>query len=196
MEHVATVGPVVHLTHVRGETDAGLLRAIEDDLSLAPAKAPPQMNRMLVVSTWQELLLRMLATALRRHRGNRALDQLQQRLLHAFARNVARDRRVVRLREILSDLVDVDDARLRLLDVVGRTLQQLLNDVLDVLADVARFGERRGVGDGERYVQQARQRLGEQRLAAAVGPISRMLLLASSTSSFERCSLVLVCRRL
>ncbi len=115
----------------------------------------------------QELLLRMLAPALRRHRGDGALDELQQRLLHALARDVARDRRVVGLARDLVDLVDVDDAGLRLLDVVVALLQQLLDDVLDVLADVAGLGERRGIGDRERHIQQPRQRLGQQRLAAA-----------------------------
>jgi hypothetical protein len=67
-----------------------------------PANAPPQMNRMLLGVDLQELLLRVLAPALRRHRGDRALDQLQQRLLHALARYVAGDGRVVDLREILS----------------------------------------------------------------------------------------------
>jgi hypothetical protein len=57
--------------------------------------------------------------------------------------------------------------RLRLLDVVVALLQQLLDDVLDVLADVAGFGQRRRIGDRERHVEQARQRLGQQRLAAA-----------------------------
>ena len=115
----------------------------------------------------QEFLLRMLAAALRRHRGDRAFDQLEQRLLHAFARHVARDGRVVGLAGDLVDFVDVDDAGLRLLDVVVALLQQLLDDVLDVFADVARFGQRGRVGDGERHVEQARQRLGQQGLAAA-----------------------------
>src|SRR5690606_22361459 len=114
----------------------------------------------------QKLLLRMLAAALRRHGGDRSLDQLEQRLLHAFARDVARDRRVVALTRDLVDLVDIDDARLRLLDVVLALLQELLDDVLDVLADITRFGQRRRVGDGERHVQQTRERLREQRLAA------------------------------
>ena len=67
----------------------------------------------------------------------------------------------------LVDLVDVDDAALRLLDVVVAVLQQLLDDVLDVLADVAGLGQRRRVGDHERHVEQPRQRLREQRLARA-----------------------------
>jgi hypothetical protein len=44
-------------------------------------------------------------------------------------------------------------------------LQELLDDVLDVLADIARLRERRGVRHGEGHVQNARQCLGERRLA-------------------------------
>src|SRR5205085_8087654 len=90
-----------------------------------------------------------------------------QRLLHAFTRDVAGDRRVVALARDLVDLVDVDDAALRLLDIVDALLQQLLDDVLDILADVARFGERGRVGDDERHIEEPRQRLREQRLAGA-----------------------------
>ena len=117
----------------------------------------------------EELLVRVLAPALRRHAGHRALEDLQQRLLHALAGDVARDRRVVRLARDLVDLVDVDDAGLGALDVEVGGLDQLEQDVLDVLAHVAGLGERRGVGDGERHVEDARQRLREQRLAAARG---------------------------
>ena len=126
----------------------------------------------------QEVLVRMLAPALRRHRGHRAFDQLQQRLLHAFARDVARDRRVVGLARDLVDLVDVDDAALRALDVVVAVLQQLLDDVLDVLAHVAGFGQRGGVGDHERHVEQARERLRQQRLAGAGGADQQDVALA------------------
>ena len=115
----------------------------------------------------EELLVRVLATALRRHRGHRPLEDLEQRLLHALARHVARDRRVVRLARDLVDLVDVDDPGLGLLDVEVRGLDQLEEDVLDVLADVARLGQRRRVGDRERDVEDPRERLREQRLAAA-----------------------------
>src|SRR6267154_1264754 len=57
------------------------------------------------------------------------------------------------------------DAALRLVDVVVAVLQQLLDDVLHVLADVARLGERGRVGDHERNVEEARHGLREQRLA-------------------------------
>jgi hypothetical protein len=48
---------------------------------------------------------------------------------------------------------------------VVRVLKKLDDDVLDILADIARLGERRGVGDGERHVQDARERLCKQGLA-------------------------------
>src|SRR5690606_17297901 len=148
------------------ETDAALRRAVHDDLLEARERAAADEQDVRGIDL-QELLLRVLASALRRYRGDRALDQLQKRLLHALARDVTRDRRVVRLARDLVDLVDVDDARLRLLDVVVALLQQLLDDVLDVLADVARLRQRGGVRNRERHVQQARERLREQRLAAA-----------------------------
>ncbi len=111
--------------------------------------------------------MRVLATALRRNRGDGALEDLEQRLLHALAGDVARDRRVVRLPRDLVDLVDVDDPGLGLLDVEVRGLDELQEDVLDVLTDVARLGERGRVGDRERDVEDPRERLREQRLAAA-----------------------------
>ena len=94
-------------------------------------------------------------------------EDLQQRLLHAFARHVAGDRRVLVLAADLVDFVDVDDALLALLDVAAGRLQQLEDDVLDVLADVARFGQRRRVDDGEGHREQLGERLREQRLAGA-----------------------------
>src|SRR6478672_3936238 len=77
------------------------------------------------------------------------------------------DRRVVGLAADLVDLVDIDDAPLRPLDIVVGGLEQLEDDVLHVLADIASFGERGGVGHGEGHVENARERLRQQRLAAA-----------------------------
>ena len=87
------------------------------------------------------------------------------------------------LRRDLVDLVDIDDAALRRLDVVVGCLQQLQDDILDIFAHIAGFGQRGRVGHGERHIQDARQRLRQQRLAAAGGTDSRMLDLANSTSS-------------
>src|SRR5690606_35718811 len=166
-QQAADIGLDLAALDLGAEADAaGLAAAGLDDLVQAGEGAAADEQDVAGIDL-QELLLRMLAPALRRHAGNGAFDQLQQCLLHAFAGNVAGDRRVFRLARDLVDLVDVDDALLRLLDVVVALLQQLLDDVLDVLADVARLGEGGGVGDGERHVEQPRQRLRQQRLAGA-----------------------------
>src|SRR5207248_2628303 len=81
----------------------------------------------------EELLVRVLAAALRRHRRDRSLEDLQERLLDALTRHVARDRRVVRLARDLVDLVDVDDPGLGLLVVeveLGRGRQLLVDDLV------------------------------------------------------------------
>ena len=112
----------------------------------------------------------VLAAALRRNVRDGSLEDLQQRLLDALARDVARDRRVVRLAGDLVDLVDVDDPALGPGDVEVGRLDQPQQDVLDVLADVAGLGQRGRVGDAERDVEDAGERLGQQRLAGAGRP--------------------------
>ena len=111
----------------------------------------------------------VLAPALRGHRRNRALEDLQQRLLHALAGDVTGDRGVLGLAADLVHLVDVDDAALGLLHVVVRSLQQLQQDVLDVLADVPGLGQRGRVRHREGDVEHLREGLGEIGLAAAGG---------------------------
>jgi hypothetical protein len=131
-----------------------------------PAKAPPQMNRMLVVSTCRN----SCCGCLRWDRGDRAFDQFQECLLHAFARDIAGDRGIIGLAGNLVDFIDIDNAGLRLFDIVIAFLQQLLDDVFDVFADVAGLGQGRGIGNGKRHIEQSRQRLGQQRLAGPGGP--------------------------
>src|SRR5690606_31170513 len=116
-----------------------------------------------------ELLVRVLAPALGRHAGHRALQNLQQRLLHALARHVAGDGRVFRLAGDFVHLVDVDDAAFGLFHVVVGGLDELEQNVLHVFAHVARLGQRGGVRNGEGHVEDAGQGLGQQRLAAARG---------------------------
>ena len=112
----------------------------------------------------------MLAPALRRHGGDGAFHDLQQRLLHALARHVARDRRVVGLAADLVDLVDVDNATLGAFDVVVGRLEQLEDDVFHILTDIPRLGQRGRVGHRERNVENPRQCLRQQGLAGAGRP--------------------------
>ena len=111
----------------------------------------------------------MLPAPLGRHRGDRPLEELEQRLLDPFARDVPGDARVFRLARDLVDLVDVDDAPLALGHVELAGLEQPDQDVLDVLAHVARLGQRGGVGDGEGDIQDAGEGLCEECLADAGG---------------------------
>jgi hypothetical protein len=92
-----------------------------------------------------------------------------KRLLHAFAGNITGDRRVFRAARNLVDFIDVDNAVLGLLDIVIALLQQLLDDILDVFADVAGFGQRGCIGNHERDIQLPRQGLRQQRLAGTGG---------------------------
>src|SRR6202035_3807937 len=76
-----------------------------------------------------KFLVRVLAAALRRNVGNRALQYLEQRLLHAFAGNVAGNGGVLVLLGDLVDLIDINDALLRFLYVAVGGLQQLQDNV-------------------------------------------------------------------
>jgi hypothetical protein len=136
----------------------------------SPAKAPPQMKRMFVVSTCRNSCWGCLRPPCGGHARHGAFHDLEERLLHALARHVAGYGRVVGLPRDLVDLVDIDDAALRALDVVFGRLQELEDDVLHILADVAGFGQRGRVRHREGHVEDAGERLREQRLAAARGP--------------------------
>ena len=82
--------------HLGAEADRGALAARGDDLLEAGEGAAADEQDVGGVDL-QEFLLRMLAPALRRHGGDGALHDLEQRLLHALARHVAGDRGIVGL---------------------------------------------------------------------------------------------------
>ena len=73
------------------------------------------------------------------------------------------------LRAILSISSMYTMPRWARLDVVVGILQQADDDVLDVFADVAGLGQVRGIGDGERHVEDACEGLRQQRLARSGG---------------------------
>src|SRR5690606_1277277 len=162
---VALVRPLYIRTKTNGlgPTTAG------DDL-LQPGKGTTADEEDICRVDLEELLLGMFPAALGRHRGDGPLHDLQQSLLHAFTRYVAGDGGIVRLARDLVDLVDVDDAPLGSFDVVVRCLQELQDDVLDVLAHIARFSQGGRVGHGKGHIQDPSQGLGKQRFAAAGGP--------------------------
>ena len=117
----------------------------------------------------QQLLLGMFAAAGGRNACHRALKNLKQRLLNALARNIAGDGEVLGLAGDLVDLVHIDDAHLRALDIAIGGVDELEQDVLHVLAHVAGLGERGGVGNGKRHLEDTRKRLSQQRLTGTGG---------------------------
>ncbi len=139
-----------------------------DDM-LEPDESAPADEQNITRVHLNVLLLRMLAAALGRDVRNGSFEHFQQGLLHAFARDVAGDRNVVSGLADLVDLVDVDNAALGGFQVEIRGMQQLEEDILDVLADIASLGQRRGVADGKGDVENPRQRPGQERLAATRG---------------------------
>ena len=82
-----------------------------DDLFKTVERAAADEQNVLGVDL-NELLIGMLASALGRNVGNRTLQNLEQRLLDALARNVAGDGAVFTLARDLVDFVDIDDASL------------------------------------------------------------------------------------
>ena len=115
-------------------------------------------------------LIRMLASALRRHVRHGAFQDLQKSLLDAFAGDVAGDGDVLGLLGDLVDFIDVDDTALGFLDVVVRGLDEAEEDVLDVIADVAGLCEGSGIGNRKRHIEVAGEGLGKEGLAAAGRP--------------------------
>src|SRR5262249_25079775 len=82
---------ILRRDHPGTEADRSRAAACRDDL-LQSAEGTAAYEQNVSSIDLQEFLLRMLAAALRGHRGDGALHDLQQRLLHALARHIAGDR--------------------------------------------------------------------------------------------------------
>ena len=164
------LAPVVgHDVGLEPDALAVLERAFLDDLvdSLERAAAHEQD---VVRTDLEEVLVRMLPSALRRNVGDAPFDDLEQRLLHALARHVARYGRIGALARYLVDLVYVDDAVLGAGYVEIRGLDESQQDILHVLADVSGLGQSGRVGNGERHFEDVRQVLRQVCLARSRRP--------------------------
>ena len=154
---------------MRTKADALSLQAVADDLFKTRKRSTTYEQDIRRIDL-QELLLRMFAAALRRNAGDGSLHHLEQRLLHAFARNVAGNRGVLSLARDLVDLVDIDNAALGAFYIIIGCLEQLEDDILDILPHIAGLSQGRRVSHRKRNVEDAGERLGKQRLAATGGP--------------------------
>jgi hypothetical protein len=117
---------------------------------------------------------------LRRHVGDRPLEDLEERLLDALARHVARDRGVLVLAADLVDLVDVDDALLAFLDVAAcRSFRMMFSTSSPTYPASVSVVASTMVKGTERSLASV---WASSVLPVPVGPISRMLLFVSSMS--------------
>ena len=108
-----------------------------------------------------EFLVGMLAPALRRYVDRRPFENFQQRLLHPFARYVARDRNIFALPRDFIDLIDVNDAALCALDVKVRRLQELEEDIQPALEICAELeGLQRRIAQNGSDTEKRRLQLG------------------------------------
>ena len=101
-----------------------------------------------------------------------SFEQLEQRLLHAFTADVAAagaGARAVAASGDLVDLVDEDDAPLRLFDGVVGLEEELGDHDLHVLAVITGFGVLGGVDDSEGDTEAGREVAGDVGLSAAGG---------------------------
>mmetsp|Transcript_16288 Transcript_16288/g.35314 ORF Transcript_16288/g.35314 Transcript_16288/m.35314 type:complete len:259 (-) Transcript_16288:1180-1956(-) len=117
-----------------------------------------------------EIAARVLPPAFFRHVHDRALQHLQQRLLHAFPGHVPRDRHVFRLARDLVHFIDVHHPALRAAHVIVGRHQQLMKNRLHVLAHVTRLRQTRGVHRRVRHADLSRKRLCKKRLPAPGRP--------------------------
>ena len=160
--------PIGLAADLGAEADSTTPHAVGDDVLEATESSGTDEEDVGGVEL-NEFLMGVLAPTLRRDRSHCALQDLEESLLYPFSRNVPRDGRVLGLAGDLVDLVDVDDPLLSPVDVVVGGLEQLEEDVLHVLSDIASLGETGGVGDGEWDVELASEGLGQKRLARSRG---------------------------
>ena len=149
-----------------GKTDDLRVEAARD-VALDAVKGSARDKEDVARIDLDKLLVGVLAATFGRNIHLGALKELEQGLLHALARHVAGDGRVVALASNLVDFVDEHDSALGVSHVVVGGLQKAGEDALNVFAHVAGLGEHGRVDDGERNLQHARNRAGQQGFAGA-----------------------------
>ena len=168
MDELVELRLLVLALHLGAKADgARLLQALRDDLLDADERAANDEEHISRVDL-DGRRLGVLALAARRELDDAALEHLEQRLLHALMAGIRRDRVVrTRLARDLVELVKIDDAVLRLLDIFVRRVVEIAHGDLDIRADEAGLREARGVRHRERDVEELREMREQRRLAAA-----------------------------
>ena len=100
-----------------------------------------------------------------RHLYLRALQHLQQLLLNGLTADIASGH-LLFLCDLVN-LVDVNNAVLRLLHIVIRCREKFSYNTLNIIADITRLSQRGGICNRQRYIQKLRQRLYQISLTAS-----------------------------
>ena len=109
----------------------------------------------------------MFSAPLRRNVGDRALQHLEQSLLHTFAGDIARNRGVFVFPADLVDLIDINNAGLSAFHIATGILDQPEDNVFNVFTNVTGLSKRRGIHYRKRDAEQPREGLREERLTRA-----------------------------
>ena len=147
MEDFAQVFVLLSLD-VGPKADALLIQALFNNFFQPVERAAADKEDVLRVHL-DEFLMGMLPAALGRNVGHGPLHNFQQRLLHPLPGNVPGNGGIFALPGNFVDFIHIDDAVLSALHVEVRRLKKAEEDVLHVVAHVARLGEGGGVGNGE-----------------------------------------------
>src|SRR5688572_28984875 len=123
LERVARLNSALRRVLNRVETHHAMAEPPLDRF-IQPHKRAPTNEKNIRCIDPDVLLLRMLAPALRRNIADRPFQDLQERLLHPFSGNIARNGNVLRLARDLVDLVDVNNPHLGTLHIVIGILEQ------------------------------------------------------------------------
>ena len=103
--------------------------------------------------------MRVLSAALRRNRGNRALEYFKESLLHTFSGDISGDRYIFALFGDFVNFIDVNNAVFGTFHIFSRCLNQFEQDVLNILTDITGLCERGCIRNRKGHIQNLCERL-------------------------------------
>ena len=160
--------PILPAFHRRIKADGAPVRPGLNDL-IQPIKGTAADEEDIGGIYLDHLLLGVLPSALGRDIGNGALQDFQQRLLHALAGHIPGNGGILALAGDFVHFIDVNNAPLGQLHVKIRSLQEAKQNVLHIVAHIAGLGQRGSVCDCKGHVENLGQSLCKEGLAAARG---------------------------
>ncbi|KAF5040610.1 hypothetical protein DSECCO2_531660 [anaerobic digester metagenome] len=155
-------------TQLHIEADGFLICTFLDDLFQTKEGSTSDEEDILGVH-FDEILLRMLASAFGGDIHFGAFQSLEQGLLYTFAGNVTGDGWCLAFAGDLVDFIDVHDTPFCFGHIIIGVLKQANEDVFHVFTHVTSLGQCGGVADREGYLQKASKSLGDQGLTASGG---------------------------